>query len=33
MSAHNDIGNEGEERAQAFLREKGYKIRHTNSKI
>ncbi|NLJ20965.1 MAG: endonuclease [Bacteroidales bacterium] len=30
MSAHNDIGNEGEERAQAFLREKGYKIRHTN---
>jgi len=30
MSAHNDIGNAGEERAQAYLREKGYKIRHTN---
>lgn len=30
MSEHNELGNEGELRAQAFLRDKGYRIRHTN---
>lgn len=30
MSEHNELGNEGELRAQAYLREKGYRIRHTN---
>lgn len=30
MADHNDLGNEGELRAQAYLREKGYKILHTN---
>ncbi len=30
MAQHNELGNEGELRAQAFLREKGYKIRDVN---
>jgi len=30
MAEHNELGNLGEERAQAYLREKGYIIRHTN---
>ncbi len=30
MAQHNDLGNLGEERAQAYLSSKGYKIRHTN---
>lgn len=30
MAEHNDLGNLGEERAQAFLREKGYKIKEIN---
>lgn len=30
MAEHNELGNEGELRAQAFLREKGFQIRHTN---
>jgi Predicted endonuclease distantly related to archaeal Holliday junction resolvase len=30
MAEHNELGNLGEERAQAFLSSKGYKIRHTN---
>jgi len=30
MAEHNDLGNLGEERAQAYLSSKGYKIRHTN---
>ena len=30
MAEHNELGNLGEERAQAYLREKGYTIRHTN---
>ncbi|MDO9152479.1 MAG: YraN family protein [Paludibacter sp.] len=30
MADHNDLGNEGELRAQAYLREKGYKILKTN---
>ena len=30
MAEHNELGNLGEERAQAYLREKGYVIRHTN---
>jgi putative endonuclease len=30
MAEHNDLGNEGELRAQAYLREKGYEILHTN---
>ncbi|MBP1637431.1 MAG: hypothetical protein H6Q18_220 [Bacteroidetes bacterium] len=30
MAEHNDLGNLGEERAQAYLRQKGYKIRETN---
>jgi len=30
MAEHNDLGNLGEERAQAFLKSKGYAIKHTN---
>ena len=30
MAQHNELGNIGEERAQAYLREKGYKIKHVN---
>lgn len=30
MADHNELGNLGEERAQAYLREKGYLIRHAN---
>ena len=30
MAEHNELGNLGEEYAQAYLRTKGYKIRHTN---
>jgi putative endonuclease len=30
MAIHNDLGKEGEERAQAYLQSKGYYIRHTN---
>jgi putative endonuclease len=30
MAAHNDLGKEGEEKAQAYLQAKGYKLRHTN---
>jgi putative endonuclease len=30
MAEHNELGNVGEERAQAYLRSKGYKIRHCN---
>jgi len=30
MAEHNDLGNLGEERAQAYLSSKGYHIRHTN---
>jgi putative endonuclease len=30
MADHNKLGNVGEERAQAFLRNKGYHILHTN---
>ncbi len=30
MAEHNKLGNIGEERAQAFLAQKGYKIRHIN---
>lgn len=30
MAEHNELGNLGEERAQAYLREKDYVIRHTN---
>lgn len=32
MAEHNDIGKLGEERAQAYLASKGYKIRHVNWK-
>jgi len=32
MADHNDLGNIGEERAQAYLRSKGYHILHTNWK-
>lgn len=32
MAEHNDIGKLGEERAQAYLISKEYKIRHTNWK-
>ena len=30
MAEHNDLGNIGEERAQAYLSSKGFHIRHTN---
>lgn len=30
MAEHNDLGNLGEERAQTYLVQKGYKIRHIN---
>ena len=30
MAEHNELGNLGEERAQAYLSKKGYVIRHTN---
>ncbi len=30
MAEHNDLGNLGEERAQTYLRSKGFHIRHTN---
>ena len=30
MAEHNELGNIGEERAQAYLHSKGYKIRHCN---
>ena len=30
MAEHNDLGNLGEERAQAYLRSKGYNIKQTN---
>ena len=30
MATHNETGKLGEERAQAYLHSKGYKIRHTN---
>ncbi|MFZ4726172.1 MAG: YraN family protein, partial [Paludibacter sp.] len=30
MAEHNELGNLGEERAQIFLKEKGYEILHTN---
>jgi len=30
MAEHNNLGELGEERAQAFLRSKGYRILHTN---
>ena len=30
MAEHNDLGNLGEERAQAYLSSKGYHIRHCN---
>lgn len=30
MAVHNDLGNEGEKRAQAYLRQKGYQIKTTN---
>lgn len=30
MAQHNELGNEGELRAQAYLREKGFKIRDVN---
>lgn len=30
MAEHNELGNEGELRAQAYLRDKGYVIKHTN---
>jgi putative endonuclease len=30
MAEHNDFGKLGEERAQAYLKENGYIIRHTN---
>jgi putative endonuclease len=30
MAEHNDLGNLGEERAQAYLRSKGFHIRHVN---
>ena len=33
MADHNELGNVGEERAQAFLRNKGYHILHTNWRI
>lgn len=30
MALHNELGNEGELRAQAYLRERGYNIKHVN---
>ena len=30
MAEHNDLGDLGEERAQAYLRSKGFRIRHVN---
>lgn len=30
MAQHNELGNEGELRAQAYLHEQGYTIKHTN---
>ena len=30
MAEHNELGNLGEEYAQAYLKTNGYKIRHTN---
>lgn len=30
MAEHNELGNLGEERAQAYLHSKGFHIRHTN---
>ena len=30
MAQHNELGNEGELRAQAYLRENGYKIKQVN---
>lgn len=30
MAEHNELGNVGEERAQAYLSSKGFHIRHTN---
>lgn len=30
MAQHNELGNEGELRAQAYLREQAYIIKHTN---
>ena len=30
MAEHNDLGNLGEERAQAYLSSNGYHIRHCN---
>lgn len=30
MAEHNELGELGEERAQAYLRSKGFRIRHTN---
>ena len=30
MAEHNELGDIGEERAQAYLRSKGYRILHTN---
>lgn len=30
MAEHNELGKLGEERAQKYLKEKGYVIRHTN---
>lgn len=30
MAKHNELGNEGEKFAQAYLARNGYKIRHTN---
>ncbi|VBB48079.1 conserved hypothetical protein [uncultured Paludibacter sp.] len=33
MAEHNQLGNEGELRAQAYLREKGYRIKQTNWKF
>jgi putative endonuclease len=33
MAEHNDLGRNGELRAQQYLREKGYLIRHVNYKV
>jgi putative endonuclease len=32
MAEHNELGDEGEKRAQDFLQSKGYKLLHTNWK-